>query len=371
MLTGCVLQHCSVCNGTCLRCREQFFGDHCQKTCGPCKESEICHRVTGVCTRDTSCDVSIPSLWSYNCASWSGQCVDCESGWHGENCTKSCQDCTEDGCNQTTGICNDCKYNAWGKSCALLCPGNCITGNKTESACHRSTGECFDGCKIGWWGVNCTQPCSSGCLNKNCSDRCFNRTCDHDSGKCTNGCIIGYYGDVCNKICSEGCLNKNCRADGTCLEGCKPAFTGKYCSQCAISFYGENCTMRCGAGCANHSCDENGTCRCLPGYTGNSCVSLRHCSNSNDTSLYICIALASLLAVGFLIFIVFRIRAKLQNQHLSNVDDSTRIPLRQPDTETDNKSNTTKMGSSTAVMHLIKNMLSKNQPASRKRTFSV
>ncbi|XP_062603358.1 receptor-type tyrosine-protein phosphatase kappa-like isoform X3 [Saccostrea cucullata] len=168
----------------CMFCRDGFYGNNCEGTCGKCNNNAVCNKITGIC----------PDGCHYQ---WNGSlCNVCQSSFYGGNCTKTCGHCKPGTyCHNVTGLCmegcddhwngslcNVCKDGFYGENCSSC--GSCVNG----TLCNNITGICPDGCEHHWNGTKCDE------------------------------CVDGYYGSSCIRTC-ENCIQTKCTKTGYCLLG--------------------------------------------------------------------------------------------------------------------------------------------------------
>ncbi|XP_048255960.1 cell death abnormality protein 1-like [Haliotis rufescens] len=127
-----------------------------------------------------------------------GICINCNSGWYGEDCSKQCRNTCPGGCDKI-GHCNTCQTGKYGDYCTEECPSNCKV-----SQCHIKTGHCEGGCKAGFHGDSCNLTCGN----------CSTRACSQQTGLCDD-CPCGWTGDRCHIVCDQASAScKVCGGDG-------------------------------------------------------------------------------------------------------------------------------------------------------------
>ncbi|XP_078330009.1 receptor-type tyrosine-protein phosphatase gamma-like [Crassostrea virginica] len=227
------------------------------------------------------------------------QIFGCETGRYGTNCSKTCGHCKnndlcgivsgkcdESGCAKTNfypPLCEECIPGMYGENCLYHCSGFCQ--NKT---CQRYNGTCLYGCEKGYTGSSCNQTCPSGRFGFDCREECGNcyqkHACNHVSGICADGCNEGFKGQLCNTPCSDGEYGKDCtyNCSGNCLhevacdkykgtcDSCSSGYIGPKCdATCKNRRYGLNCSLDCGNCIGSTNCNHvNGICTlgCAPGW---------------------------------------------------------------------------------------------------------
>ncbi|XP_062599172.1 multiple epidermal growth factor-like domains protein 10, partial [Saccostrea cucullata] len=241
----CVDMQCDG-NGTCTRgCNQGYWGGTCEKKCPSTCPMNVCNINTGFCDS-------------------------CSNGHYGDTCEKICSStCLERKCIKQTGICSSgCVPGYYGyfySDCTLAC-GNCST-----STCDRNTGNCQT-CNTGYYGAKC---------DIHCRNACFNKECSQNNGSCSNGCNSGLYGLFCDKLCNKNCRQFNCSQNGTCINGCKPNWSGDTCNRCDSTHFGTNCSQVCNVNCINQACNNvTGVCTvgCKSGFYSQKCE--QRCSAS-------------------------------------------------------------------------------------------
>lgn len=99
------------------------------------------------------------------CDKFTGQCINCVSGYQGKDCSKKCES------------------GKYGLNCHNSC-GNC----QKDTQCHNVNGSCLHGCSPGYVGPFCNISCSETFYGINCSQqcssKCINHTCHHVYGTC-------------------------------------------------------------------------------------------------------------------------------------------------------------------------------------------
>ncbi|WAQ99449.1 PTPRT-like protein, partial [Mya arenaria] len=167
------------------------------------------------------------------CDKISGTCTECESGFEGPFCNKSCT------------------KTKWGMNCNKSC-GQCAT-----EECNPYNGFCITGCKAGYKPNTCHEHCDSGSFGVNCRNTC-NPNCQ----------------GPCNKI------------NGHCLD-CKSGWNGSYCDkECEAGSHGVDCQERCGMCAGDKACHPgNGTCPlgCNTGFSGEGCTQKLQASSEPHT----------------------------------------------------------------------------------------
>uniref|UniRef100_K1PXV5 Multiple epidermal growth factor-like domains 10 n=1 Tax=Magallana gigas TaxID=29159 RepID=K1PXV5_MAGGI len=228
---------------------------------------------TKVCYSDSSeilptvieagCKVLTRYIWFYQTKSQSGevpileicevQVFGCETGFYGDNCSKSCDHCVNNKyCDIDTGQCDDlgCALQHQPPSCIDCIPG--FHGPKCEyhcnkfcewDYCNKATGTCLYGCDIGYLGSHCNFKCRNRTYGVNCSKQCggcLNGTdCHHISGQCYQGCDPGWYQTTdCNVICKNQTFGENCvyQCDGHCINDEPCNRRDGTCKQCSLGW---------------------------------------------------------------------------------------------------------------------------------------
>ncbi|KAH9523424.1 hypothetical protein Btru_039994 [Bulinus truncatus] len=134
-------------------------------------------------------------------------------------------------------------------------------------------------CAEGLWGSKCQNRCSPGC----------SLGCAKDNGTCLDECKPGWTGDNCQEVCTDykygvNCINScgHCHEEmpcnvvtGKCSDGCLPGFQGDKCIEgCEPYKYGANCNLTCGSCRLNKTCNSMwGMCAagCDRGWLGQTC----------------------------------------------------------------------------------------------------
>nr|XP_022307517.1 uncharacterized protein LOC111113516 [Crassostrea virginica] len=148
--------------------------------------TELCEVIVMGCSAlgvyGVDCAVPCPFNCRNNmCDIQNGNCLACEPGWVGDNCTIKC-------------------HEGWyGDDCAQQCLGHCRL-----YFCDHVTGLCDKGCAAGWTGSFCNETCADGRFGmdcfQNCSSHCLNDSlCDKETGHCDTGCEPGYTSENCTK----------------------------------------------------------------------------------------------------------------------------------------------------------------------------
>ncbi|XP_046552064.1 protein draper-like [Haliotis rubra] len=214
----------------CLECNSGYFGDFCQRSCHTCGEAGCDNE--GMCKeRPQNCEGGVicgkTCIQKCRLCSHTGTCSQCQSNYVGDSCQKLCSNClgtcTQAGC---SGGCS-CGYT--GDFCQKQCSSNCLescNNNRSLLMCDSVDGTCLKGCKDGHFGERCQHRC-----NKNCKQK----ICVQEGGKCRHGCNSGYYGESCENSCTN-CKQDMCTRDGRCYE-------------CKNGYYGPNCDLRCESIC--------------------------------------------------------------------------------------------------------------------------
>ncbi|KAF1320435.1 putative Protein kinase, partial [Globisporangium splendens] len=296
------------------------------------------------CFGNGECACAATDLTPRSCTCLPGyagpDCRDCSSTFYGENCSKQCDPCLNDGhcdsgelgsgkCICREGFdpatrCATCLPNFYGDKCQK-CPacnypfGNCEDGLTGSGRCSCAVGfdhtkNCMD-CMDSFFGETC-QPCKA----------CDGGTCNHGlhgDGECVcpEGfspdsrcleCAAGFYGKTCTQCrsCnSHGRCNNTTSGDGACIcdEGYTPESRCSLCDegwdfnpttmscQCAPQHFGAHCLScpicaphgHCNSGkdgdgrciCDVGWSDSNNCVGCMNGYFGETCVACRHCGH--------------------------------------------------------------------------------------------
>ena len=177
--------------------------------------------------------------------------VRCGDGFYGQDCLTSCPDfesCAGCGLSGFTG--EFCQFST--EDCSeVYCNGNgnCVDGN---SACDN-----INDCE----GVSCN---NSG----ECIDQIYAFECN---------CNPGFTGDLCQDI--DDCEGVSCNNSGECIDQiddfaceCDLGFTGTFCQHDIDNCEDVNCND---GGCVD---ELNGfTCQCDPGFFGEACENTDHC----------------------------------------------------------------------------------------------
>ena len=130
------------------------------------------------------------------CNNENGTCVSCKNGFYGRLCQLFCSETCTESCDRFSGKCDACITGYFGTFCKIRCSPYCSEMNESEQLdhfnleiCDRNSGYCTHGCAEGWYNHTCLNPCSSSCHRQKCNS---------DNGTCLQGCIPGYTGDFCN-----------------------------------------------------------------------------------------------------------------------------------------------------------------------------
>ncbi|XP_059150292.1 uncharacterized protein LOC131937116 [Physella acuta] len=287
--------YCNKVNGSCV-CKQGWTGDRCQTDFDECGDKIF------DCPEHSDC---VNTNGSYDCDCIDGfkktiinktQCIECENGTFGHNCSHNCSCVTSntDYCNTVNGSCV-CKQGWTGDKCQTDFD-EC--GNKTfdcpeHSNCINTIGsydcDCIDGfkktilnkaqcieCENGTFGHNCSQNCS--CVTSNTD------YCNKVNGSCV--CKQGWTGDRCQTDVDEcggklidcpehsNCINTNGSYDCDCIDGYKKTIINKtQCIECENGTFGHNCSQNCSCVTSNTDyCNKvNGSCVCKQGWTGDRC----------------------------------------------------------------------------------------------------
>ena len=194
-------------------CKDEFYGDQCDKECSPGCNTRTCKKSDGYCSscHDRFYGHQCNLRCSSNCVSCTkagGACLECKDGFYGGQCEKLCSSgCRNTYCNKADGYC-DCKDGFYGSQCDKQCTVNC-------KSCHKLDSNCLV-CEEGYYDDECDKQCSSGCTS----------ICGKSDGVC-DSCKDGSYGDFCNRTCSFNCKDEICHRDGSCT--CKPGYSGTQC----------------------------------------------------------------------------------------------------------------------------------------------
>ncbi|XP_046561332.1 platelet endothelial aggregation receptor 1-like isoform X2 [Haliotis rubra] len=125
-------------------------------------------------------------------------CINCNSGWYGEDCSLQCRKDCPGGCDKEDGHCT-CQEGKYGDYCTDECPSNC-----KGIQCNIQNGHCEHGCKAGFHGDFCNHPCGN----------CSSGVCSQETGFCDD-CLCGWRGIRCNISCDQDSTScKVCGGDG-------------------------------------------------------------------------------------------------------------------------------------------------------------
>ena len=204
--------------------------------------------------------------------------VRCADGFYGQDCLTSCPDfesCAGCGLSGFTG--EFCQFST--EDCSeVYCNGNgdCVDGNST---CDCNPGFTGDLCQVNiddCEGVRCNNRgecidlidgficnCDPGLIGDLCqyTDHCLGVSCNN-SGECVNqidgfvcGCNPGFTGDLCQY--TDDCLGVSCNNSGECINQidgfvceCNPGFTGDFCQyniSCEVNCNGQRGNISIGA----------------------------------------------------------------------------------------------------------------------------
>ncbi|XP_059166806.1 multiple epidermal growth factor-like domains protein 10 [Physella acuta] len=179
------------------KCDPGKFGLECEKTCN-CATDEACFVATGGCPSGCkagyygeACQKACgPHTWGISCnQNCKDRCIDNTCNRFNGDCDKGCKDA-----HQPPACTLACHETYYGSNCSQKCSPNC-----TNSLCHPVNGHCLY-CDDGSEGDFCDQPCDPyhyGILCKlNCSINCFQSKCDSVSGQCEQ-CCPGLTGKFC------------------------------------------------------------------------------------------------------------------------------------------------------------------------------
>ena len=152
---------CSQTDGVCIICKDEFYGDQCEKQCNPGCKYTTCHISDGWC----ECKPRHNQIKGT-------QCLPCP-----ENCLNSCKQSL---------YCDSCKDGYYGDFCNVTCSPYCKDDKcDRDGSCTCKPGAAFTGC--------CPENCQGGC----------------DNSSVCKTCMAGYYGSYCNETCSN-CMNSKC-----------------------------------------------------------------------------------------------------------------------------------------------------------------
>ena len=276
--------NCSECNrnGDCTKCPEnKLWGIKCDKSCENC-HGGTCNIEDGTCTESsefckngvnygTKCNIPCQNDERPNCIKCkkeTGDCVQCQNSYYGNNCDKLCDNCPEGKCN-IEGICNGegntCINNKLtGEKCDISC--KIAINSKCEECTWETEPKCTK-CESSFYGEQCTNQCDK-CPNGECDN---NGICINENDLCENK---EYTGNKCNTPCKDA-TNINC----------KECDRENKCIKCDSPFYKEDCSEKC-ENCPNGECDINGICIDQDNdcedqrYKGSSCNIL--CNDNNN-----------------------------------------------------------------------------------------
>ena len=154
-------------------CSEGFYGVNSEETCSDNCQNRLCDRFTGTCLRCNDgyygehCDIEC-HRFCMTCDLKSGECDVCLPGFYGDNCSNICPtQCNHRGCNFSNGMCSSCVSGWYGSACELNCT-NC-------ASCDQNTGICHTECQQAWYGAKC---------DKSCPDECTGHIFFKDNGTC-------------------------------------------------------------------------------------------------------------------------------------------------------------------------------------------
>eukprot|EP01064_Diplonema_japonicum_P014975 TRINITY_DN22744_c0_g1_i1.p1 TRINITY_DN22744_c0_g1~~TRINITY_DN22744_c0_g1_i1.p1 ORF type:complete len:2269 (+),score=250.38 TRINITY_DN22744_c0_g1_i1:43-6849(+) len=263
---------CETTNATCT-CDSGYVGADCSGVCpkttrGICSGRGVCNS-SAVCVCEAawggdSCNLFCGCIEGRGSCDDSGDCVcfpgfrgvtcrECESGWHGDNCTEPCA--------HGVAVAQQCKCIAmWsGPDCDHACPG-LVTG----SACN-GKGTCLWGsdrlkstcvCLPDWFGEDCSRQCTHDICalqfpfgSAVCDDQTGACICDdrHQGPQCS-ACSDQVWGSDCDQPCRCDERGSCDRVTGECTcynEPGKGYFSGDLCQYCAEGWTGlPSCTTR-------------------------------------------------------------------------------------------------------------------------------
>ncbi|XP_067678240.1 scavenger receptor class F member 1-like [Haliotis asinina] len=132
----------------------------------------------------------------FNCDD-KGSCINCNSGWYGEDCSSQCRRECPGSCDKGNGHCTICHEGKYGDYCSKECHSNCI-----GIRCNIKNGRCEDGCKAGFHGDFCNFPCG----------KCSSGVCSQGTGFCDR-CLCGWTGNRCNISCDQS--SSSCKVCGS------------------------------------------------------------------------------------------------------------------------------------------------------------
>ncbi|XP_055884514.1 uncharacterized protein LOC106056033 [Biomphalaria glabrata] len=218
---------------------------------------------------------------------------------------------------------------------------------KCANICHQDSGLCYD-CSGYSDPPNCNIVCAKDKWGPdcqiNCTNKCFNLSCDRETGKCDNGCDgfmdppdctvecqSGQWGHNCSNECDSRCKDKSCdRVTGLCVYVCD-SHTNLSCpADCPSGYHGSNCTLKCSSTCKNQLCNGLGYCiTCLPGHTGlycenglNSETGSSGLTFSSGVGIGVAVGAIVIILVGVVVVIVCRTRITTFRNR-SNKDSQT------------------------------------------------
>lgn len=195
--------------------------------------------LTGAYTGTTcsiACDACDPD---HGTCQLNGKC-ECETGWYGERCDKSCNCFKEYATNEDGSVSEVIKTTAHGVQIRSwgFCKrdGTCVCGTD-DGGVQYSGEDCFvpcAPCHNGACQADSTCLCNKGWLGTTCDIRNFTEClpCNYDHGAClTDGtckCDVGWTGLSCDVQCNP-CVNGYCQMDGSCA--CQDGWSFVDCSR--------------------------------------------------------------------------------------------------------------------------------------------